>query len=402
MISLQSDGQDGRIRQRLRLPKPSTLFASAFVMVLGTGLFTMLPVPFPVICLAVLASMSLDRNWRSRPFVHLPAHRIGGVLILSCVYLGNTLAGRMDFMDLTSAMYGLTGFTLAHALISLASHHEGVAFQAGMSRWAVMALLVLGAGQVAQLTGVLALQNAGTGDEVNRFILRPGGFHNPNMTAALALLLFEILLFASTGKGRWLRIPGGLTLVAIIVLAQSRAPSLFLGLRWLLVTLQGGLSRRTLIWLATAVGAALVAGVVTSLSGDGNLILETFFARFSGDDSSDERGRLFLLGLEAFSQSPWWGNGYHHLMQIVDLSSHNEFVENLVNWGVLGSIPVWIAFALIYGTRNPGIWLAGIAPSLLFSHNFFTTLSLQVLLGILIGADHAQHHRNRFDRVTET
>lgn len=369
---------------------------------MGTGLYTLIMAPVTIPFAMAAIAIILNSTWQNRPFDHLPARRLLGLVLLSAFYLAGSIAGQMDEFDVLMALYSLAGFTCSHILASLASRLEGPAFKQLLAWSSCLALLAVGGGQFAQLTGFLALQNAGTGDEVNRFILRPGGFHNPNMTAALALLLFEILLFASTRKRQWLRIPGGLTMVAIIVLAQSRAPSLFLGLRWLLVTLQGGLSRRTLTWFATVVAAAVVTGIVASSTGDGNLILETFFARFSGDDSSDERGRLVWIGLEAFSRSPWWGNGYHYLMQTVDLSSHNEFVENLVNWGVLGSIPVWIAFALIYGTRNPGIWLAGIAPSLLFSHNFFTTLSLQVLLGILIGADHAQRQRNRFDQVSET
>jgi hypothetical protein len=366
----------------------TTLLAFLFVVVVGSGLYTILPASFQLLCGVSLMALPLDRSWRRAPLAHLPPAKIGGIALLSGLYMLNVLSGRMEWMDLISALYALAGFSFAHTLASL---HEDSAGEAGPTRstlWAIATLLVLLGGQIAQLTGFLTLENAGTGEEIDRLVLRPGGFHNPNMASALALLLVEIILVGTAQKFAWLRLPGFLAMTTTIVMAQSRASTLFLGLRALLGLIRRGISARSLSLLLLG-GVATFIGLAT-LAASGSPLLEAFTGRFSGDDSSDERGRLLGMGLDAFGRAPWFGHGHHHLMQMVGLSAHNEIVENLVNWGVVGSIPVWMAFLLLYAPRNRALWLTGIAPSLLFSHNFFATISLQVLLGTAMGIEHAR------------
>jgi O-antigen ligase len=216
-------------------------------------------------------------------------------------------------------------------------------------------------------------------------VFRPGGFHNSNMTAALALLFLLLpRLHHSPGFGtRGLLVM--VLAVAVIGLTQSRA-----GLAALLLY-SAWLFRRHPIRLLVGVALALLVSVVSGSWDQGAVLFELvqrFGDRFGGDSSSTERAWLMRMALQSIQEAPLFGYGYGFLVdRYAAGGSHNQVIELLVAFGVVGGVTMLAAAVLLLWPASALLVLVGVLPSLLFSHNFFDSASFQAALGMALAID---------------
>ena len=98
-----------------------------------------------------------------------------------------------------------------------------------------------------------------------------------------------------------------------------------------------------------------------------------------------------MRGIAEIENAPLFGNGYRHIQALTGQSTHNELIENLVNFGLFGFVAVSLAFGLLYLPASAAFIFLCIIPSLIFSHNFFDNASLQTVIGMALSIDRAWH-----------
>jgi hypothetical protein len=222
----------------------------------------------------------------------------------------------------------------------------------------------------------------------NTFIMRPGGFLNPNTTAAISLIfLFSAYKYLDSTNSSLILLSVTLT-TCIIILAQSRGSMLFL-IPFILYSLHR-LYRKKPLNIYLLVITALIIFFSLHLTGTLELI-GSALSRFKGDHNSASRLDIIAKGLHAFLDSPVWGNGYRYLANTYTLSSHNQLVESLASFGLIGTVIICIAFYYLYTPCSLLFCALCILPVLLFSHNFFDSYSYQTVLGFALAVDRKNH-----------
>lgn len=246
-------------------------------------------------------------------------------------------------------------------------------------------ILVLLLGILLELNGVIVSDERDIGIGIEAALLRPGGFLNPNITAALGLIWLFIALEARPANRLWLKAAclagGGL----IIAVTQSRGAMLFLAIYFLYKLFERGGRVFNYFLFSLPILAALY--VYSDISGVAADLYDANATRLQGDDSSQERFLLLKTAFSAFLSNPVFGGGMREMRNYFGSGSsnlipgsHNEIVEWLVNFGILGfCVMLLILFRFYYAGSFKHLALC-ILPSFLFSHNFFETTALQVAL----------------------
>ena len=219
-----------------------------------------------------------------------------------------------------------------------------------------------------------------TGD----ILSRPGGFLNPNTTAAIALIFMFIVVKLSSITKKHLTLIALILTTSIILLSQSRSAILVLILFWIYIVFLIGLKKYALtLSLFLAISALLFW--ISPI--DFFELFESAITRFRGDSSSAHRISLLQQGWSSFLDSPIWGNGYRHIESLSKQSSHNEIIETLANFGIFGLIIISVAFYFLYTPSSPIFIIACILPTFLFTHNFFGAYAYQAALGFALAVD---------------
>jgi hypothetical protein len=375
-------------RRAPSLTWPATvLLACAAIACIGTGAYTMLPgAAYALVGLACTV-LALENRFVAPGGAGLDARLVAGVLLLDAAFM------------LHGVVYGLeprrlAALTLSLGLLALSRTLWGVVLDdvrtgARHARVAVLvAVAVLLAAQLAELAGMIDRRGLG-GSEDAELTVRPGGFLNPNMTAAIALVLAFVASRLSTGARDAIHLACLLVASIVVVLAQSRAGLLALGvhvgcLAW----------RRPAVLVAVGVaGVAAVAWIGADALLDVAGLVEHLLDRFSRDNSSDERLVVLELGMAAIDERPWFGHGYRHLEHVFGRSAHNEFVETTVNFGFVGLAVALVGVTLILLPASVHLLVVCVAPSVLFSHNFLDTVELQACLGLALAVDRSGRGR---------
>ncbi|MEQ1544785.1 O-antigen ligase family protein [Methyloglobulus sp.] len=217
---------------------------------------------------------------------------------------------------------------------------------------------------------------------------RPGGFLNANMTAAIALIWLYIT-FESKSKAPV--IIKGLALLitlAVCLLTQSRAAILFLTLYvvYKLIVL------RNISFLVSVIFAGLLillAAHYFELDFVKEL-LDKFSSRAdSGEGSAQERSHVIVLAINSFFDAPIIGNGIFSVSKTIGrgVSSHNELLEVLANFGLIGFFMMSLLYWAFYHKSSFTYTSLCILPTLLFSHNFFETIGYQSALAFAYFTD---------------
>jgi hypothetical protein len=359
--------------------------AVAMLVVIASGLYIVLPaVSYPIVVLAMLALFA-DTRFRAAPLAALDARRVSGTLMLLALFLIHStvtpVTARTVVVVFNAATVGVVAYACWMRALDPATS-IGRDPRRLIVACALAAMVLLLCGQFAETAGLVDRRALGSAERENAFALRPGGFHNPNMTAAIALVLLVALERATRGR-RGLALFAALILcTAVVALAQSRAciGALALYMGWLSWRRRG--TALVLLLSAVVVVSALeTTGDVAALLG------ERMSERFRSDDSNDERARVLEVAREAIGDAPVLGNGYRYVERVAGVSTHNEPIEHLVNFGAIGLLVAIAAFVLIHLPASPAYLLIGVLPTLMFSHNFFDNPSLQIALAMALAVD---------------
>jgi O-antigen ligase len=355
---------------------------TVLLMLLGSAVYTVAPgYAYPLILLAALVVIA-NPAFQNSVYHYVPLERLAGVFIFNAFFLIATFQTELDlrtrFVHLISLGVFLLTFTTTRLALEGMSNSRAKA--EGTLRLAALAtLIVLFCGQLAEVFGYIEPSDPGGIRDELSFWQRPGGFLNANMTAAVGLALIYIVCEVSTRRAKVL-IAGSLAVFSMsLVLTQSRTGVLFFALYLLTLLFRGRLSYWFVLLLLIVLSLLAATYLGEPLF---QLLMDNFVGRFQLDFSLSERVAVLARALDLVGDSPILGHGYRYVQHVMSVSTHNEILENAVNFGIAGSIVVWISFFLIYQPRSFSFLLACIAPSILFSHNFFETVSLQAILGV--------------------
>ncbi|GAB3544288.1 hypothetical protein GCM10027343_19220 [Noviherbaspirillum agri] len=209
-------------------------------------------------------------------------------------------------------------------------------------------------------------------------LLRPGGFLNPNMSAALSLIWLFCALESRGKNSYWLKSASVALCLFVVSLTQSRAAMLFLALYFLCKLYEGGIKRMRYYFIPVA--CAAVALLFFSESSALEDIYNSIFQRFQGDGSSAERYHVLQSALAKFAERPLIGHGMRVMVGSFGVGTHNEVVEWLANFGIVGFFVMLMVFLRFYFVPSLKYLFLCIFPTFLFSHNFFETTAFQVAL----------------------
>ncbi len=246
-------------------------------------------------------------------------------------------------------------------------------------------LTIVLAGQVAEAYGLMSFNHElADGDTwgatfTDKLLARPGGFLNANMTAAVGLIWFYVALESDLKIPILLKGYALIVVLAICLLTQSRGALIFLSL----FTIYSLVVSRNFSFIASIIVGGL--GVILLLNYLDldilNNLIEKFTARTEkGENSANERAYLIMKAIEYFQASPIHGNGLFFLMKAEGHSSHNQTLEILSNFGIIGLI-IFLSFYFTFYHRNyvPYVLMC-VLPMFLFSHNFFENSAFQVAI----------------------
>jgi len=371
------------LRQKLEL-----LSLSGILLFVGTGLYNQLPsvAYIPVLCACAL--LLFDKRFLRNPLQYIEPNILNGFVLFNTFLLIQIAFGQLELHEYFFQFFALSLMVLTYALAKLILYRkQGVEF--GLFKYlgivVLLGLLLLLAGQIAQIMGYLKQVNyEGAESEVLVTLARPGGFLNPNATAAIAIVFLLTLDRLSNVIGKRLFMIALPLAITVVLLTQSRG-SLIALLGYLLIILSKRSLRHTvstLLMVSVFVYFMLIAYPDMVIS-----LIDNVMQRFEGDASSYERQYVLHYSFDIFANSPLFGNGSTYLVSKLGVSSHNQLVEILVSYGLVGLLVLTPAFLLLYFPISALMFAFCVLPMFLFSHNFFDSVSYQVALGLLLVID---------------
>lgn len=359
---------------------------------LVTGAYALLPGSgFALLGIIVGATLADDAFWsRVGGSIEAPMLAPAGLLLL---VLGFDLALRggttRAALEVVFALLLLVAMFRAFASLR---DEPGRGPEWAIDLYALAMVLILSLGQYLEVSGQIDLSEQIAADPERAVLFRPGGFLNPNMTSAVALV--AAWLVAPHQRQRT-SAPALVTLVlalAIVAVSQSRA-----GLAASFVLLAITAVRRPRAMLAIAPLVVLpIAWYIATTEDDlvTDLVLR-FVERLGGDSSSDERAWLLANARQMIGAAPWLGHGHDALRSRYESGSHNQAIELVVNHGLPLAAAIVAALVVALRRCSLGFVLVVVAPTFLFSHNFFDSASFQAALGLAWASERRPHAQRR-------
>jgi len=218
----------------------------------------------------------------------------------------------------------------------------------------------------------------------DKLLARPGGFMNSNMTAALALMWLFMALESKIKSSILIKVSAFILALVICLLTQSRAALLFLAIYVLykLIVL-----RNLNLFISIVFFGIVTISVAYYLELDVlQQLIEKFTSRADKNDDST-RERLYLIGysIDSFFNEPIFGNGLRYVAKTAGNgnSSHNQILEVLSSFGLIGFFMMIVLYLTFYH-RNSFLYISlCILPTLIFSHNFFENSAYQIALAFV-------------------
>lgn len=230
-----------------------------------------------------------------------------------------------------------------------------------------------------------------------------GAVNNEN---AIGLFLAEgalaCLLFLMTGKRRKIvkigLIAGMIILLAMILLTGSRKATVFvtLGIMFFLLMF----FRKERWWKKFLLIVLLVAVIIVALNLLKNIpAFSTIFIRFellfegllqggSSYHTDKTRADMISAGLAAFWEKPIFGNGTGYSYKLFGTYSHNNYVELLMNYGLIGFLIYYVPYVILLIR----LW-KWVKRQDVYAMHFLVYIVLQLALGI--------GWVNYYDRMTQ-
>lgn len=216
---------------------------------------------------------------------------------------------------------------------------------------------------------------------VDKLLERPGGFLNANMTAALAIMWLYVALESKLKSPLALKALALILTFVVCSLTQSRAAIVFL----VIYLSYESIVRRNikLIMVIIFGGLFLIASAQYFDIDIASELMDKLASRSdSKEGNAEERLALINYALNAFYDAPLLGNGLFYVAKTSGIggSSHNQILEILTNWGLLGFAMMVILYMTFYHKNSFSYLTLCIFPTLFFSHNFFESSAFQASL----------------------
>jgi hypothetical protein len=364
-----------------------TIASAAYTLVPGVGY---------VVILAMALLICLDSRVAALAAPGIPGWPLAGFALFNALFMLRGVGTGLDLRTLLVHVLSLGTFVLSftawRCVLASTDKTKTSAAIVAIAAFSIVAILL--AGQVAEMTGLIDRRNLAVDQGDSTYVFRPGGLLNPNMTAAIAVIAVFTAGESRVGKLRGVDYATILLTIIVVLLTQSRTLIATL-LAYLFI-----LGLRNPMILVTA--PILLMASVFALLGDSATeamlaIIERVAGRFDGSLASDvsnaERLKVMTEAFSAADQAPWFGSGYLFLVKIAGVSSHNQFVDLMVNFGVFGLAAGIAGMALLYVPVSPAMFAFCMLPTLMFSHNFFDSAPFQASLGMALAVDRYRRAR---------
>lgn len=230
-----------------------------------------------------------------------------------------------------------------------------------------------------------------------------GAVNNEN---AIGLFLAEgvlaCLFFLVTEKRRKIvkisLIAGMVILLVMTLLTGSRKATVFAGLGITFFVLM--FFRRERWWKKFLLIVLLVVAIIVALNLLKNIpAFSTIFTRFellfegllqggSSYHTDETRADMISVGLAAFWERPIFGNGTGYSYRLFSTYSHNNYVELLMNYGLIGFLIYYVPYAILLVR----LWRR-VKQQDVYAMHFLAYIVLQLALGI--------GWVNYYDRMTQ-
>ena len=141
--------------------------------------------------------------------------------------------------------------------------------------------------------------------------------------------------------------------------------------------------KKLVLYTLVIIGIIALIQIVKSIPAFSTLVVrfELFFEGFLKGESSYETDQtridMIANGLKAFEQKPLFGNGTGHSHALFNTYSHNNFVELLMNYGILGFSLYYIPYATLVVKLISRAWKKDLVAIFLF-----TFILIQLALGV--------------------
>jgi hypothetical protein len=359
----------------------------------STGLYTLMPAIAYAFVLYAVVVLMVDYKFFRKPLFYVDLRMLMGFLIYNILFFIHSfffsVPARLYFVHIVSLGIFLLIYAYSKLITQDIDSKKLYITQSFISLCALTSLAVLLFAQLAEILGYIDPRMLEFDDSSRAYLIRPGGFLNPNVTAAISLILLFVSERCSRNKKiYWFMAPLCLTLI-IIFLSQSRAGILALVcyLTYLIFV------RRFFSFFVISVTVAIM-GLLAYISYQSEFLnlIDKVTSRFSGDESSTTRLFLIEYGIRHFLEEPLLGNGYRYMAGAVGWSAHNEIVENLVNYGIIGCCVIALAMYLLYWPATLSFIFICVMPMFMFTHNFFETTAFQASLGLALAIDRLEKY----------
>jgi len=359
------------------------------VVFLGVGVYGTVPgAAYGVVIAAILITLCSD-DFRRSVTAWIPSRMLIGALLLAGFLAAQVFFGRLEFRDFFYQISATVLMLLSHCFVSMSMADKEFNGDVGWNRLTVIFVIgIVGLliAQLGQIFGFVERVDVASDMDQENFITsaRPGGFLNPNTTAAIAVtLLFAIERIDRRSEGYWFVALLPVTMV-VVGLSQSRSALLVLAVLFVYAMFGRTVGKIGLMFLPVVSAAAPLLASFPELT---QAVFDNFMDRFEGDDSSDERTLMLDRAWAAFQSDPCFGVGPYFLIERFGVSSHNQALEILAVYGLIGFVFFAATFILIFLPFSLALGLVCIAPMFLFSHNFFDSISFQAVLGAALAVD---------------
>lgn len=385
------------MRQQLEL-----FLLGAILIIVGTGLYTQFPglAYIPVFCM--FAMLVTNKIFLKNPLHYIEPNMVCGFIILNSFFLLQLMFRRIDYIDYAFQFFAISSMFVTYISTKIIIYdNEKILFKkiTYINILMLISLIFILCGQIAQITGYIESRNFEEAEE--EFLVaisRPGGFLNPNVTAAIAITILFVIdkMRAFNGKLYYLIVM--ILSMTIILLTQSRSSIIALIIFLALIVLRSSI--RALINYTVISSVILYSIFLIDYENILELVANNI-KRFSGDASSDERINLIYLGLQAFIDSPIFGNGNWYLVGLYGQSSHNQITEILINYGIFGLFIFILIIYFLYAPISLALIIFCMLPMFIFSHNFFDSASYQINLGLALVLDRLFLNKKDFQSKIE-
>lgn len=357
-----------------------TLLLGLVILVIGTGLYEAELMPKDEYLVSILCALLFLAGFiHSKNISYIEPKILFGFLIFNGFFILRLLVPTEQDIEIKTFFIHIITLGIFTAVYSASMHllsnpnkRTGVDTEKILKIFAFVALIILLASQLIQIfNGHHSLTS------------RPGGFLNPNTTAALSLIFaFSVCKLSQFRITAFTCLSLTLT-TCIVLLSQSRAAFIT---ALLLFALWVHKKQIKVILIASAI-IIIIFTILLLSSTDLRELFSNLLDRFRAINSSTMRVTLLLQGWNSFIEEPIWGNGYQYLSTITTELTHNTVIEVLTNFGLIGLFFIGVSFYFLYIPFSTIFCIACVFPVFLFSHNFFDLYAFQASLGLALAAD---------------